>query len=73
MKTPVNGQLLSRESSPFQDSGIVENLLEVWIFEWDELQQTITAQKVCNSLPALSSLEYCEPDSLQRPATGSIT
>ncbi len=47
-------------------------LFKVWVFEWAEWQQMTTAQKVCNSLPTLPSLEYCEPDSLQRPATGSI-
>ena len=37
---------------------------KTWLFEWGEWRKTATAQKVCRSLPDLSSLEYCEPDYL---------
>ena len=37
---------------------------KTWIFEWAEWRKAATAQKVCRSLPDLSSLEYCEPDYL---------
>ena len=45
---------------------------KIWLFEWDEWRKAATAEKVCRSLPALSSLEYCEPDSLLGPAAGSV-
>ena len=45
---------------------------KIWLFEWDEWRKAATAEKVCRSLPDLSSLEYCEPDSLLGPATGSV-
>ena len=35
---------------------------KVWVFEWPELREGREAQEVCESLPQLSSLEYCEPD-----------
>ena len=37
---------------------------KTWIFEWAGWRKAATAQKVCRSLPDLSSLEYCEPDYL---------
>ena len=45
---------------------------KIWLFEWDEWRKAATAEKVCRSLSDLSSLEYCEPDSLLGPATGSV-
>ena len=45
---------------------------KIWLFEWDEWRKAATAEKVCRSLPDLSSLEYCEPDSLLGPAAGSV-
>ena len=45
---------------------------KIWLFAWDDWQKAETAEKVCRSLPDLSSLEYCEPDSLLGPATGSV-
>ena len=47
-------------------------LFKTWIFEWDEWRKAATAQKVCRSLQDLSFVEYCEPDSLLGPATGSV-
>ena len=41
---------------------------KVWVFEWLELREGITAREVCDSLPQLSSLAYCEPDYLLGPA-----
>ena len=41
---------------------------KAWVFEWPELREGIKAQKVCNSLPQISSLAYCEPDYLLNPA-----
>ena len=41
---------------------------KTWVFEWPELREGVKAQKVCNSLPELSSLEYCEPNYLLGPA-----
>ena len=37
---------------------------KAWVFEWPELREGMQAQKVCHSLPELSSLEYCEPNYL---------
>ncbi len=37
---------------------------KTWIFEWAEWRKAAEAEKICRSLPDLSSLEYCEPDSL---------
>ena len=45
---------------------------KTWIFEWAEWRKAATAQKVCRSLQGLSFVEYCEPDSLLGPATGSV-
>ena len=41
---------------------------KAWVFEWLELREGVKAQEVCNSLPQLSSLAYCEPDYLLGPA-----
>jgi hypothetical protein len=41
---------------------------KAWVFEWPELREGMKAQKICNSLPELSSLDYCEPDFLLGPA-----
>ena len=45
---------------------------KMWLFKWDEWQKGETAEEFCLSLPDLSSLEYCEPDSLLGPAAGSV-
>ena len=45
---------------------------KIWLFEWDEWRKAATAEKVCRSLPDLSFVEYCEPDSLLGPAAGSV-
>ena len=45
---------------------------KMWLFQWDEWKKGETAEEFCRSLPELSSLEYCEPDSLLGPATGSV-
>ncbi len=45
---------------------------KMWLFQWDEWQKGETAEEFCRSLPELSSLEYCEPDSLLGPAAGSV-
>lgn len=45
---------------------------KMWLFKWGEWQKGETAEEFCRSLPELSSLEYCEPDSLLGPATGSV-
>lgn len=45
---------------------------KMWLFEWGEWQKGETAGEFCRSLPELSSLEYCEPDSLLGPAAGSV-
>ncbi len=44
---------------------------KIWLFEWGDWQKAETAEKFCRNLPDLSSLEYCEPDELLGPATGS--
>ena len=41
---------------------------KIWVFEWPELREGMKAQKVCDSLPQLDSLEHCEPDYLLGPA-----
>ena len=41
---------------------------KTWVFEWPKLREGIKAQEVCDSLPQLSSLAYCEPDYLLDPA-----
>ena len=46
---------------------------KVWVFEWPELREGREAQEVCDSLPQLSSLEYCEPDHLLGPAASRKT
>lgn len=46
---------------------------KMWLFAWDDWQKAETAEKFCRSLPDLTSLEYCEPDSLLGPATGSAS
>ena len=43
---------------------------KIWLFQWGEWRKAAEAEKVCRSLPDLSSLEYCEPDSLLGPAAG---
>ena len=45
---------------------------KIWLFRWKEWMQAAAAEKVCRSLDSLSSVEYCEPDSLLGPATGSV-
>ncbi len=37
---------------------------KIWLFEWGEWRKAAAAEKICRSLDSLSSLEYCEPDSL---------
>ena len=46
---------------------------KMWLFQWGEWQKGETAEEFCRSLPELSSLEYCEPDSLLGPAAGSVS
>jgi len=41
---------------------------KTWVFEWPEWRERREAQEVCDSLPQLSSLAYCEPDYLLGPA-----
>lgn len=41
---------------------------KIWLFEWNDWQKAAAAEKFCRSLRDLSSLEYCEPDSLLGPA-----
>jgi len=41
---------------------------KIWVFEWPELQEGIKAQEICDNLPQISSLAYCEPDYLLGPA-----
>lgn len=41
---------------------------KAWVFEWPELQEGREAQEVCDSLPELFSLAYCEPDYVLGPA-----
>ena len=41
---------------------------KIWLFEWGEWRTAAAAERVCRSLPDLTSLEYCEPDSLLGPA-----
>ena len=45
---------------------------KMWLFKWGEWQKGETAEEFCRSLPELSSLEYCEPDSLLGPAAGDV-
>ena len=45
---------------------------KIWLFEWGDWRKAETAERFCRSLPDLSSLEYCEPDELLGPATGSV-
>ena len=45
---------------------------KIWLFQWGEWRKAAEAEKFCHSLLDLSSLEYCEPDSLLGPATGSV-
>lgn len=45
---------------------------KIWLFAWDDWQKAATAEKVCRSLQDLTSLDYCEPDSLLGPATGAV-
>lgn len=45
---------------------------KIWLFEWGDWQKAETAEKFCRNLPDLSSVDYCEPDSLLGPATGSV-
>ena len=40
---------------------------KIWVFEWPELREGREAQELCDSLPQLSALEYCEPDYLLGP------
>ena len=46
---------------------------KMWLFKWNEWKKAAEAEKFCRSLPDLSSLEYCEPDSLLDPAAGLST
>ena len=45
---------------------------KIWLFQWGEWRKAAEAEKVCRSLPDLSSLDYCEPDSLLGPVAGSV-
>ena len=45
---------------------------KIWLFEWDEWRKAKTAEKFCRTLPELSSLDYCESDSLLGPAADSV-
>ena len=45
---------------------------KMWLFQWSEWQKAAEAEKFCRNLPELSSLDYCEPDSLLGPAAGSV-
>ena len=45
---------------------------KIWLFQWGEWRKAAMAEKVCRTLWDISSLEYCEPDSLLGPATGSV-
>ena len=45
---------------------------KIWLFAWDDWKPAEAAEKFCHGLPELSSLDYCEPDSLLGPATGSV-
>ncbi len=40
---------------------------KIWVFEWPEWREGREAQELCDSLPQLSSLEYCEPGYLLGP------
>ena len=41
---------------------------KAWVFEWPEWREGREAQEICDSLPQLSSLAYCEPDYVLGPA-----
>ena len=41
---------------------------KAWVFGWPEMRTGLKVQKVCNSLPELPCLKYCEPDYLLGPA-----
>ena len=45
---------------------------KIWLFQWGEWRKAAEAEKVCRSLVSLPFVEYCEPDSLLGPATGSV-
>ena len=45
---------------------------KIWLFQWGEWRKAAEAEKVCRTLQELSSLDYCEPDSLLGPATGPV-
>ncbi len=45
---------------------------KIWLFEWGEWRKATAAEEVCLSLQDLSFVDYCEPDSLLGPATGSV-
>ena len=42
--------------------------LKFGVFEWPDWRKVSEAQKVCDNLPGISSLNYCEPDYLNGPA-----
>ena len=45
---------------------------KIWLFQWGEWRKAAEAEKVCRTLQDLSSLDYCEPDSLLGPVAGSV-
>ena len=45
---------------------------KIWLFQWGEWRKAAEAEKVCRTLRDLSSLKYCEPDSLLGPAAGPV-
>ncbi len=45
---------------------------KIWLFAWDDWRKAAAAEKVCRSMQDLSPVDYCEPDSLLGPATGSV-
>ena len=46
-------------------------IFKMWVFEWPEWHKASKAEKVCDSLPKISSLEYCTPEYLNGPAFSS--
>ena len=45
---------------------------KIWLFAWDDWRKAAAAEEVCLSLQALPFVDYCEPDSLLGPDTGSV-
>ena len=41
---------------------------KTWVFEWTDWHIKEEAEKLCEEFSSLSSIDYCEPDSLQSPA-----